>query len=139
VDALRARGALALSLVAEHEGRVVGHIAFSPATADGQPSRWFALGPVSVEPSLHKLGLGAQLIDTGLHVLRERGAAGCVLIGDPAYYARFGFVLRPEMAPPGQPNEIFQVRHLGASPREAPVIDFHPVFRDTPDPGSAIR
>lgn len=127
IDKLRAAGALAISLVAEHDRVVVGHVAFSPAVAaDGSPG-WFALGPVSVEPGLQKMGVGKKLIEAGIQMLRVRDAAGCVLVGNPKYYSRFGFKLFPKLAPEGQPAEFFMVLPLRiAEPRA--VVGFHPVF-----------
>lgn len=89
IDRLRTRGDLHLSLVAEEAG-VLGHVAFSPATLV-VPGRWFALGPVSVAPKRQRQGLGTALIEAGLARLRAEGATGCVLVGDPGYYGRFGF------------------------------------------------
>jgi putative acetyltransferase len=91
VNALRAGGALAVSLVAETGGKVVGHIAFSPIEIDRQECRWFILGPVGVLPEHQRRGIGRELIRAGLDALRELGAEGCVLVGDPAYYTRLGF------------------------------------------------
>lgn len=88
---LRASGDLTISLVAEENGEVVGHIAFSPATIDGRHDGWFGLGPVSVEPTRQKRGIGRTLIEEGLSLLKERGARGCALIGSPDFYSRFGF------------------------------------------------
>jgi len=91
INTLRADGDLALSLVAEDAGRVIGHVAFSPVFMDGKFADWQGLGPVSVLPGLQKTGIGSALIKTGLAEIRKNGAKGCVLIGDPAYYVRFGF------------------------------------------------
>lgn len=99
IGRFRDAGALALSLVAEKDGVLVGQITFTPAIAtDGCPG-WYALGPVSVEPALKHQGIGSQLIHAGIAWLREQGAAGCILIGNPAYYSRFGFRAFPERAP----------------------------------------
>lgn len=127
VDALRAAGALTVSLVAEREGTVVGHIAFSPAiTADGSFG-WYSLGPISVEPSLQRQGIGKRLITEGVATLRAMGVAGCVLVGDPNYYSRSGFKPFPELAPPEEPAEYFMILPLRvAEPRTA--VSFHPVF-----------
>lgn len=87
VRALRLAGALTLSLVAEQEGRVVGHLCFSPVTiSDGSP-HWYGLGPISVSPALHGRGLGSRLMDAGLAQLKGMGAAGCVVLGDPGFTA----------------------------------------------------
>lgn len=92
VDKLRADGDLHISLVAEDNGTIVGHIAFSPVTISETSDLWYGLGPVSAAPDRQKSGIGTVLIKTGLKILRDRGVAGCVLIGDPGYYCRFGFV-----------------------------------------------
>lgn len=131
IDRLRSAGALTISLVAQSdadgEEAIVGYIAFSPAfAADGSPG-WYALGPVSVEPDLQKQSVGTKLIETGIAMLRERGAAGCVLVGNPDYYHRFGFKIFSELCPEGEPAEYFQILPLGMEPRT--VIGFHPLFR----------
>jgi putative acetyltransferase len=107
VDALRAAGALSDSLVADIEGDVVGHIAFSPAKLDGKDSAWFVLGPVGVRPALQRQGIGKELVKQGLAVLRSLGAQGCVLVGDPAYYFRFGFAHHPTLVLDGVPPKYF--------------------------------
>jgi putative acetyltransferase len=122
IDGLRDADALALSLVALVSDRLVGHVAFSPVAP-----RWFALGPVSVEPALQRQGIGARLIHEGLHRIRERGADGCVLVGDHRYYARFGFALDPSLAPPGLPAAHFQWLSFHATRPEVPLV-FHRAF-----------
>ncbi|MHA7208478.1 GNAT family N-acetyltransferase [Arthrobacter sp. MDT1-65] len=92
VRALRESGTLTLSLVAEYGGSVVGHVAFSPVLVSGTGGAWFGLGPISVDPDLQRRGIGRRLVADGLDRLRHAGAAGCALIGDPAVYARYGFV-----------------------------------------------
>lgn len=92
VDALRAAGALTISLVAiAEDGTIIGHVAFSPIQMTGQTGSWFALGPVSVDPERQMRGIGTALIWEGLARLRELGASGCILTGEPDYYRRFGF------------------------------------------------
>ncbi len=107
VEELRAAGALTLSLVAEVDGQVVGQIAFSPVWIDGQDCGWLALGPVAVLPAFQRKGIGQGLVNEGLKVLRERGAPGCVLVGDPAFYRRFGFRNNPALCFEGIPQEFF--------------------------------
>jgi putative acetyltransferase len=127
IGKLREAGVLALSLVAEKDGIVVGQVSFSPAfAADGSPG-WYALGPVSVEPELKHKGIGSQLIRAGILWLKEQEAAGCVLVGNPAYYSRFGFRLFPELAPEGEPAEYFQILPLRIE-GPATVVGFHPAF-----------
>lgn len=91
VRGLRDDGDLTISLVADEAGDVVGHVAFSPVTIGGRHDGWFGLGPISVEPARQGQGIGRALIEAGLALLRERGAAGCALIGSPDLYRRFGF------------------------------------------------
>jgi putative acetyltransferase len=91
IKALRDDGDLALSLVAVDEGKIVGHVAFSAVTIDGKHEGWFGLGPISVLPLRQRRGIGKALIGKGLDILRQRGARGCALIGDPGYYGRLDF------------------------------------------------
>ncbi|MGZ6292330.1 MAG: GNAT family N-acetyltransferase [Syntrophales bacterium] len=107
IEALRAAKALTVSLVAESDGRVIGHIAFSPVTiSDGTPN-WFGLGPVSVLPEYQKKGIGKSLISEGLSLLKKLGGQGCVLVGHPTYYKRLGFQNFPELVHEGVPQEVF--------------------------------
>jgi putative acetyltransferase len=96
VIALRAAGALTVSLVAEAGGHEVGHIAFSPVTISDGSLNWYGLGPISVWPGYQRQGIGKALMREGLLRLKTLGANGCVLAGDPAYYERFGFRSFPE-------------------------------------------
>lgn len=107
VNALRRANALTLSLVAEQAGQVIGHIAFSPVTIADGAQGWFGLGPVSVSPSFRKQGIGKQLVELGLLRLRAQGAAGCVVVGDPMFYGRFGFINQPQLTLPGVPQDVF--------------------------------
>jgi putative acetyltransferase len=105
VNALRADHALTVSLVAEMDGKVVGHVAFSPIKIDGHDCRWFILGPVGVLPDHQRRGIGQELIREGIKAIRSLGAEGCVLVGDPAYYSRFGFTHNPALVVEGVPAE----------------------------------
>jgi putative acetyltransferase len=91
VNALREADMLTLSLVAEIDGNVVGHVAFSPVTINETFMDWYGLGPISVAPAFQKQGIGSKMIVDGLAKLRDLVAKGCVLEGSPAYYSRFGF------------------------------------------------
>ena len=107
VAALRSAQALTISLVAEVDGRVVGHIAFSPVTIpDGSPN-WYGLGPVSVLPECQRRGIGGALIREGLSRLKGLGARGCCLVGHPEYYRRFGFQNVRGLVHEGVPAEVF--------------------------------
>src|SRR4030042_2614542 len=91
IEALRAAKALTISLVAEVDARVIGHIAFSPVTISDGTQNWYGLGPVSVLPEHQRQGIGKALIHEGLSILRGLNAQGCCLVGHPEYYKRFGF------------------------------------------------
>jgi putative acetyltransferase len=107
IKALRAANALTISLVAEVDGRVIGHIAFSPVTiSDGTPN-WYGLGPVSVLPEYQRKGIGKALIKEGLARLKKLSAKGCCLVGHPEYYKRFGFRNIPGLIHEGVPQEVF--------------------------------
>lgn len=108
VNALRDSQQLTVSLVAEYEGQIIGHIAFSPVSISDGTTNWYGLGPVSVQPEFQNQGIGSQLIHAGLDQLKTLKAAGCVLLGDPEYYARFGFKAKPELVLQGVPAEYFQ-------------------------------
>ncbi len=108
VNALRDSQQLTVSLVAEYEGQIIGHIAFSPVSISDGTTNWYGLGPVSVQPEFQNQGVGSQLIHAGLDKLKTLEAAGCVLLGDPEYYARFGFKAKPELVLQGVPAEYFQ-------------------------------
>jgi putative acetyltransferase len=127
VLALRSAGALTLSLVAEVEGEVVGHIAFSPVTiSDGTPD-WYGLGPVSVAPEYQRMGVGTALIWEGLIQLKELGAHGCCLVGHPEYYPKFGFNNIEGLAVEGVPPEVFfALTFDGKIPQG--TVSFHKAF-----------
>lgn len=107
IEALRAAKALTLSLVAEVDGRVVGHIAFSPVTISDGTQNWYGLGPVSVLPEYQRQGIGKALIKEGLSRLQDLNAQGCCLVGHPEYYIKFGFENIPELVHEGIPQEVF--------------------------------
>ncbi len=127
IEKLREADALALSLVAERDGVVVGQITFTLAFAADHSPGWYALGPVSVEPTLKHQGIGCQLIHAGIAWLRLQGAAGCILVGNPAYYSRFGFKPFPTLAPVGEPAEYFQILPLLVEEPDV-VVSFHHLF-----------
>ena len=83
IEALRSSKALSVSLVAEADGRVVGHIAFSPVTMSDGTKDWYGLGPVSVHPDFQRKGIGMALIREGLSRLNDLKAKGCCLVGHP--------------------------------------------------------
>ncbi len=127
VDSLREAGALTISLIAELHGRIIGHIAFSPVTINGKPSDWYGLGPVSVRPDLQGKGIGRLLIKAGLAELHSLQSKGCVLLGDPGYYGRFGFVARDGLTLAGFPTEHFQARSFSEEIPQG-AVSYHKAF-----------
>ena len=127
VERLRQERSPTLSLVVEDGGRIVGHIAFSPVTISDGTIGWFGLGPVSVEPDRQNDGIGSALCRQGLLRIKADGAMGCVVLGDPEYYARFGFACDPDLTFPGVPPEYFQrLRFGGPEPRGE--VRYSPAF-----------
>ncbi len=130
IAALREAGALLLSLVADIDGQIIGHIAFSPARLGASDDGIFGLGPVSVDPLRQGTGIGTALISDGLARLRNLNARGVVLMGDPGYYKRFGFTTDPALTWQGQENPCVQVLNFGSTPLVGDV-GFHPAFEIT--------
>jgi putative acetyltransferase len=128
IAALRASKALTVSLVAEVDGRVIGHIAFSPVTiSDGTPN-WFGLGPVSVLPEHQRRGIGKALIQEGLQRLKDLNARGCCLVGHPDYYRKFGFENMSGIVLEGVPQEVFFALSFdGHAPQG--TVTFHEGFK----------
>lgn len=109
VNALRKAGKLTVSLVAEAEGEIVGHVAVSPVTISDGSKNWYGLGPISVIPTYQGKEVGSKLMNEALNILRALGAAGCVVLGEPAYYGRFGFRVEPAVVLSGVPPQYFQI------------------------------
>lgn len=127
IDRLRSAGGLAVSLAAFRSGKLVGHVAFSPAVATWDAQGWFALGPISVAPDQQRQGIGKRLIAEGLSRLQASGGKGCILVGNPAYYRQSGFALAPQYCPPTQPPDYFMIRALGED-QPCGQFEFHPAF-----------
>jgi putative acetyltransferase len=127
IEVLRAAGALTISLVAVLDGRVIGHIAFSPVTVSDGTQDWYGLGPVSVLPEFQRKGVGTLLMQQGLSRLKALHARGCCLVGHPEYYRRFGFQNIPGLIVEGVPPEyFFGLSFDGHLPRGA--VAFHEAF-----------
>lgn len=109
VHALRQSGQLSISLVAELDGKLIGHVAISPVQISSGTEGWYGLGPVSVLPAFQRQGVGTDLIETALTQLKAQHAQGCVVLGEPDYYARFGFRALSQLVLEGVPAEYFQV------------------------------
>jgi putative acetyltransferase len=128
IEALRAAKALAVSLVAEVQGQVVGHIAFSPVTISDGTTDWYGLGPVSVSPEYQRQGIGKALIREGLSRLKSMHARGCCLVGHPEYYKKFGFDNISGFVHEGVPPEVFLALPFdGIAPQG--VVTFHEGFK----------
>lgn len=120
IEALRADGDLALSLVATNmDEAIIGHLAVSPVAISDGTTGWYAGGPLSVMPTRQRAGIGAQLVEEGIERMRALGARGIVALGDPGYYARFGFRSDPRLVLPGASGAHFQMLMLagGDSPQ----------------------
>jgi putative acetyltransferase len=128
VNALRNAGKLSISLVADVGGEVVGHVGVSPVSISGGQHGWCGLAPVSVVPGFQRQGIGGQLVTQALERLRMLGAHGCVVLGDPEYYSRFGFKSEPMLVLSGVPPAYFQALAF-AEPLPSGVVSYHQAFQ----------
>jgi putative acetyltransferase len=136
IAALRAAKALKVSLVAELDGRVVGHVAFSPVRISDGSQNWYGLGPVSVLPEYQRQGIGKALIQEGLSILKDLNAQGCCLVGDPQYYRQFGFRNISGLIHEGVPQEVFLALSLDEHAPQG-IVMFHDGFKAHGQPKSA--
>lgn len=127
IDALRRAGKLAISLVATADGEVVGHVAISPVSVSDGATGWFGLGPLSVLPQHQRQGVGSRLMCEALRLLLEHGASGCVVLGEPEYYGRFGFNAETDLVLPDVPPEYFQAVIFGSSKAKG-IVTYHEAF-----------
>ena len=130
INSLRAADALTISLVAEIDGRVVGHIAFSPVKNSDGTKGWYGLGPISVLPEHQKQGIGKSLVNEGLSLLNELAGQGCALVGDRNYYSCFGFKNFPELVYEGVPQEFFLAKPFNEKIPQG-TVEFHKSFLAT--------
>lgn len=131
VDALRDAGVLSVSLVAELESTLVGHVAISPVSITSGCDSWFGLGPISVHPDVQGKGIGSRLMDKSLSDLSTLGAAGCVLLGNPAYYSRFGFAPVKGLILADGPEQYFQALLLNGKSFPQGRVSYHSAFSAT--------
>jgi len=136
VAALRSAGRLAVSLVAEVDGPIVGHVAFSPvdvpASRTGEGPVAEGLAPLSVAAAFRRRGIGAALVAAGLDACRAAGAGFVVVLGDPRYYGRFGFgpARAVGLADEYAGGDAFQVLELrpGSVPPAGGTVRYAPEF-----------
>ncbi len=128
VEALRAAKALTVSLIAELDGRVIGHIAISLVTISDGSRNWYGLGPVSVLPEYQRQGIGKALMLEGLSRLKALNAKGCCLVGHPDYYKKFGFKNVPGLVLEGVPPEVFFALSFDAYTPQG-TVSFHEGFK----------
>jgi putative acetyltransferase len=128
IAALRNAKALKISLVAELDGRVIGHIAFSPVTISDDTPNWYGLGPVSVLPEYQRIGIGKAMILEGLARLKDLKAQGCCLVGHPDYYRKFGFRNISGLVHKGVPPEVFFALTFDSHTPQG-TVTFHEGFK----------
>jgi len=125
---LRKAGALTISLVAEIDGRLVGHMAVSPVRISDGTTNWHGLGPVSVLPEFQGCRIGTAMINHGLSRLKSMESKGCAFVGLPTYYKRFGFQHYAQLTHEGVPQEVFVAKAFyGIVPDGA--VEFHQAFK----------
>mgnify|MGYP003575218736 FL=1 len=130
IAALRRAEQLTVSLVATHGDELIGHVAVSPVSLSEGEAGWHGLGPLSVHPRWQGRGVGSALVQAALERLRQRQSRGCVVLGDPGYYARFGFMAWPRLSLPGVPEGFFRALPFGPDIPSGQV-SYHAAFSAT--------
>jgi putative acetyltransferase len=136
VDRIRACCPEMISLVAEVDNRLVGHILFTPVAIEGKDRevQGMGLAPMSVLPEFQRQGVGTLLIESGFEILRGARISFVIVLGHPKYYSRFGFVPASTYgittAFDGIPDEVFMIQILSASAIDVipGVAKYRPVF-----------
>ncbi|MBL1378611.1 GNAT family N-acetyltransferase [Zobellella iuensis] len=130
VLALREQGAISVSQVAEYEGAVIGHLAMSPVYINGEDLGWLGLAPVSIWPDCQRQGVGSEMIKEAINAANELDWAGIVVLGDPAFYGRFGFKPARELGlhcPFPDAGDAFMALAL-KQPAPSGLVTYHPAF-----------
>lgn len=127
VNRLAQAGDLSVDLVAMAGDLVVGFVAASPVTIAGERCDWYGLGPVAVLPEYQRQGIGQQLIEKSLKDLVLMDAEGCVVVGEPAYYQRFGFKTSAMIYYPGTPEGYFMSLLFKQNSKKG-VVRYHDAF-----------
>jgi len=134
VKALRQSGMLTISLVAEEQskveeqGKILGHVAVSPVIISDGTKDWYGLGPISVRPDQQGKGIGSLLMNAAIEQLKHINAKGCVLLGDPDYYQRFGFEPKAGLVLPDVPPEYFQALVIEEGKLPQGEVTYHKSF-----------
>lgn len=134
VELLRAAGNLLISLVAEEDGIIVGHVAFSPVRVDGTAAEVTGVGlaPLAVLPDHERQGIGSRLVRDGLEACERAGYGLVVVLGAPALYRRFGFdrADRRGLGNKYGADEEFMALELreGTIPKAGGMVRFGPEF-----------
>jgi len=136
VNALRNSGCTYLSLVAETENKVVGHILFTPVELSGSEIKlkMMGLAPMAVLPSYQNKGIGSKLVQAGLEHCRSLGYDAVVVLGHPDYYPKFGFVPSVKYGLKSEydvPDEVFMILELtpGSLKNHKGIIKYHDAFK----------
>ncbi|PHR60944.1 MAG: GNAT family N-acetyltransferase [Robiginitomaculum sp.] len=136
VDQLRVQADPVISLVAESDDRITGHILFSPVTTDPPTSlSIMGLAPMAVSPDLQRTGIGSRLVETGLEQCRKAGVDAVVVLGHPSFYPKFGFVSAPNLGFHSEydvPEDAFLMLEIkpGILKDAAGLVKYHPAFAD---------
>jgi putative acetyltransferase len=136
VDALRAQAEPVVSLVAEDDGAIVGHIMFTPVSLSGHPGlKVMGLAPMAVAPEHQRKGIGSALVRAGLERCRQLDFAAVVVLGHPEYYPRFGFSPSTRFGIGSEydvPEDVFMATELqpGALSGKAGTVKYHAAFGD---------
>ena len=134
VDVLREDAKPIVSLVAEEDGSIRGHIMFSSVSLEGHLDlKLMGLAPMAVAPSHQRKGIGSQLVDAGLARCQQLGCPAVVVVGHPTYYPRFGFIPAVDFGIRCQydvPSDVFMAVELqpGALEAASGAVRFHPAF-----------
>lgn len=128
VEKLRKEQALTLSYVAIIDHEIVGYIAFSPITIDGEKSNLLGLAPIAILPEYQRKGIGSTLINITLTQIKKQGFDGCVLVGFPDFYQKLGFISAYPLVYLGADKQYFMKLLFKNDIVLSGEVEFHPAF-----------